>query len=158
GRRAAAGIPKDLTFQTKPQLAAEIVKDLFAEGRCPPWVTGDEVYGRDAKLRQAVEDQGTGYVLKIPCSFRVTLPTGQKIRADHAGRLGPFRPGRGPRGGGPRGGRGWPPPPPATTCSSAAASPTPPTMATSSATRPPAGPARSPPWCAWQAAAGRGRK
>ena len=91
GRRAAAGIPKDLTFQTKPQLAAEIVKDLFAEGRCPPWVTGDEVYGRDAKLRQAVEDQGTGYVLKIPCSFRVTLPTGQKIRADHAGRLVPTR-------------------------------------------------------------------
>jgi hypothetical protein len=54
-------------------------------------VTGDEVYGRDAKLRQAVEDQGTGYVLKIPCSFRVTLPTGQKIRADHAGRLVPTR-------------------------------------------------------------------
>jgi SRSO17 transposase len=91
GRRAAAGIPKDLTFKTKPQLAAEIVKDLFAEGRCPPWVTGDEVYGRDARLRQAVEDQGTGYVLKIPCSFRVTLPTGQKIRADHAGRLVPTR-------------------------------------------------------------------
>jgi SRSO17 transposase len=91
GRRAAAGIPKDLMFKTKPQLAAEIVKDLFAEGRCPPWVTGDEVYGRDAKLRQAVEDQGTGYVLKIPCSFRVTLPTGQKIRADHAARLAPTR-------------------------------------------------------------------
>jgi hypothetical protein len=25
-------------------------------------------------------------VLKVPCSFRVTLPTGQKVRADHAAR------------------------------------------------------------------------
>jgi SRSO17 transposase len=89
GRRAAAGIPDDLKFATKPQLAAEIVKELAAEGRCPPWVTGDEVYGRDAKLRQVLEDQRTGYVLKIPCSFRITLPTGQKARADHAARLVP---------------------------------------------------------------------
>ena len=52
-------------------------------------MTGDEVYGRDAKLRQALEDSRTGYVLKIPCSFRVTLPAGQKVRADHAARLVP---------------------------------------------------------------------
>ena len=89
GRRAAAGIPDDLKFATKPQLATEIVTELVAEGRCPPWVTGDEVYGRDAQLRQVLEDQRTGYVLKIPCSFRITLPTGQKVRADHAARLVP---------------------------------------------------------------------
>ena len=90
-RRAAAGIPEDLEFATKPQLAAEIVKQLRTEGRCPPWVTGDEVYGRDAGLRQALEDQLTGYVLKIPRSFRITLPTGQKARADHAARLAPAK-------------------------------------------------------------------
>ena len=89
GRRAAAGIPEDLRFQTKPQLAAGIVKQLLAEERCPPRVTGDEVYGRDAKLRRFLEERRTGYVLKIPCSFRVTLPTGQKMRADHAARLVP---------------------------------------------------------------------
>jgi SRSO17 transposase len=89
GRRIAAGIPEDLKFATKPQLAAEIVKELMAEGRCPPWVTGDEVYGRDAKLRAFLEERRTGYVLKIPCSFRITLPTGQKVRADHAARLVP---------------------------------------------------------------------
>jgi hypothetical protein len=33
----AAGISNDLEFQTKPQLAAAIVQDLLAEGRCPPW-------------------------------------------------------------------------------------------------------------------------
>ena len=65
------------------------MKELIAEGRCPPWVTSDEVYGRDAKLRQVLEDQATGYALKIPCSFRVTLPTGQKVRTDHAARMVP---------------------------------------------------------------------
>jgi len=72
-RRRAAGIPDDLAFKTKPQLAAEMIEQVIAEGRCPPWVTGDEVYGRDARLRSVLEDWRTGYVLKIPCSFRVTL-------------------------------------------------------------------------------------
>jgi SRSO17 transposase len=88
-RCRSAGIPADLEFATKSQLAAEIVRQLLAERCCPPWVTGDEVYGRDAKLRQALEDSHIGYVVKIPCSFRVTLPAGQKIRADHAARLVP---------------------------------------------------------------------
>jgi SRSO17 transposase len=88
-RRCVAGIPDDLAFKTKPQLAAEMIKQVIAEGRCPSWVTGDEVYGRDAKLRSVLEDWRTGYVLKVPCSFRVTLPTGQKVRADHAARMVP---------------------------------------------------------------------
>ena len=33
-RRAAAGIPEGLEFATKPQLAAAIVTELLAEGRC----------------------------------------------------------------------------------------------------------------------------
>ena len=59
-RCAAAGIPPELEFATKPQLAVKMVMQLVAEGRCPPWVTGDEVYGRDTKLRQALEDHRRG--------------------------------------------------------------------------------------------------
>jgi len=90
-RRRAAGIPDDLEFATKPQLATEILTELIAGGSCPPWVTGDEVYGRDARLRAFLEAARTGYVLKIPCSLRITLPSGQKTRADHAARLVPAR-------------------------------------------------------------------
>ena len=90
-RRRAAGVPDDLEFKTKPQLAIEMLDEIIAEGSCPPWVTGDEVYGRDARLRGRCEACRTGYVLKIPCSFRITLPTGQKMRADHAARLVPAR-------------------------------------------------------------------
>jgi hypothetical protein len=88
---AGPGILDDLEFTTKPPRAAEIVQELRAEGRCPPWVTGGEVYGRGTKLRAFLEASRTGEVLKVPCSFRVTLPTGQKARADHAARLVPGR-------------------------------------------------------------------
>src|SRR5262249_9678095 len=117
-RCRAAGLPEDLESATKPQLAAGIITQLLAEGRCPPWVTGDEVHGRDAGLRQVLEGRHTGHVLKIPCSFRVTLPDGQKTRTDHAARLArarpgrPAAPGRAPRGGGPPPGPGLPPPTP----------------------------------------------
>jgi len=76
-RRCAAGIPEDLEFKTKPQLAAEIITDLLAEGRCPPWMTGDEVYGRDAKLRSVLEDRHTWYVLKIPARSASLCPLGR---------------------------------------------------------------------------------
>jgi SRSO17 transposase len=83
-RRRAAGVPGDLDFKTKPQLAIQMVEEVIAEGFCPPWLTGDEEYGRDAKLRGFAEAAGLGCVLKIPCSFRITVPAGQKMRADHA--------------------------------------------------------------------------
>src|SRR5262249_50580207 len=104
-RSRAAGPPEDLEPATKPQLAAGIITQLLAEGRCPPWVTGDDVHGRDAGLRPVLEGRHTGHVLTIPCSFRVTLPDGQKMRTDHAARLVPARArqtasaGRGSKGG-----------------------------------------------------------
>ena len=163
-RRRAAGIPEDLEFKTKPQLAAEMIKQLIAEGRCPPWVSGDEVYGRDAKLRSFLEERRTGYVLKFPCSLRVTLPTGQKVRADHAARLVPARAWRTASAGqGSKGERdyGW--------AWLATASPrhhllirrnlkdhT--DLRSSTATCQRAGPARSSPWSVPQGGAGRSRR
>jgi SRSO17 transposase len=42
-RRARARAPLEITFATKPELGRQILADLHAEGRLPPWVTGDEV-------------------------------------------------------------------------------------------------------------------
>lgn len=131
-RCLSAGIPNDLGFKTRPQLAAEIVRQLLAERCCPPWVTGDDVYGRDAKLRQALEDNRIGYVVKIPAPSASRCPLGRRGAPITPSGWSPPPPGRPSRAGmAPRvsvttGGRGWPPPPPATTCSSAAVSPTPP--------------------------------
>ena len=35
------------------------------------WVTADEVYGGDPKLRDALQDNGIGYVLAVACDHRV---------------------------------------------------------------------------------------
>jgi len=45
-RRRAAGIPDDLEFATKPQLAARQMERQLAAGLPVKWVAFDEVYGR----------------------------------------------------------------------------------------------------------------
>jgi SRSO17 transposase len=83
-RREQAGIDETVTFRTKPQLALDLLTDLHAAGKAPPWATGDEVYGRDSTLRGFCEDHDIGYVFEVACSFRVQLTAGRSVRADHA--------------------------------------------------------------------------
>ncbi len=45
------------------------------------WVTGDEVYGGNPKLRTALAERGIGYVLAVTCSAEVPTQAG-KFRAD----------------------------------------------------------------------------
>ena len=90
-RREAAGVPGEVEFATKPQLAMEMLTVLAGEGICPPWAAADEVYGNDTRLRAFLEDAGIGYALGISCSFRITAPSGRRIRADAAARLVPAR-------------------------------------------------------------------
>ncbi|MQA26175.1 MAG: hypothetical protein GEU94_12055 [Micromonosporaceae bacterium] len=86
-RRRAAKVPAELEFATKPELGRQILADLRGEGTLPPWVTGDEVYGRDPGLRDWLEEQRTGYVLGVPKSMPVTLGSGRAARADAVLRL-----------------------------------------------------------------------
>jgi SRSO17 transposase len=85
-RRQTAGVPDGLEFATKPELGRQILADLHAEHRLPPWVTADEVYGRDPRLRAWLEtpEIDTGYVLGIAASTRVNLAAGGSARADSA--------------------------------------------------------------------------
>ena len=74
----------EFTFKTKPALATDILTDLHEAGVLPPWVTGDEVYGQNPALRAFCENHGVGYVLGVPCSFRVQLNYRLKTRVDKA--------------------------------------------------------------------------
>jgi SRSO17 transposase len=87
GRRQQASIDERVTFKTKPQLARDLLADLYAGGVAPPWATGDEVYGRDSALRKFCEANDTGYVFEVACSCRVQLTSGRSIRADQAVKL-----------------------------------------------------------------------
>src|SRR6266568_2983567 len=83
-RRRAAGIPDDLEFATKPQLAMNQLDRLLAAGLPARWVAFDEVYGRSEKLRKKAAKAGLAYVAIIPRDYQVTLPSGTAIRADQA--------------------------------------------------------------------------
>jgi SRSO17 transposase len=70
---AAAGLPQDLVFATKPALALRLIeRSLAAEAR-PGWVAADEVYGNDPTLRAALEQHRIGYVLATARSMRISV-------------------------------------------------------------------------------------
>jgi SRSO17 transposase len=50
-RRSEAGVPEEVGFATKPQLARRMSARALAAGVECAWVTGDSVYGNDGKLR-----------------------------------------------------------------------------------------------------------
>ena len=83
-RRRAAGIPDDLEFATKPQLAMNQLGRLTAAGLPAQWTAFDEVYGRSEKLRKKAAKAGLAYVAIIPRDYLITLPSGTAIRADEA--------------------------------------------------------------------------
>lgn len=68
-----AGIPEGTAFATKPQLAREMLERAFAAGVPAAWVTGDEVYGGDGKLRRWLEEEGRPYVLAVRSNQPVWL-------------------------------------------------------------------------------------
>jgi SRSO17 transposase len=76
GRCAAAGIGENVQFATKPALATTMITRALDAGVQAPWVTGDEVYGADPRLRAELEGRGVGYVLAIGCDRRVTTGAG----------------------------------------------------------------------------------
>ncbi len=80
-RCGAAKIPAEVGFATKPALAARMInRALDAEVRAP-WVTGDEVYGGNPRLRAALEDRQVGYVLAVARDHQIATRAG-KVRAD----------------------------------------------------------------------------
>jgi SRSO17 transposase len=68
--RELAGIPDEVAFATKPQLARELLERADQRGICAAFVTGDEVYG-GRELRQAIRARGMGYVLAVRANAAV---------------------------------------------------------------------------------------
>jgi SRSO17 transposase len=75
----ATGLPADLVFRTKGQLAIDVLDDAYADGLTFDYVCGDEVYGSCTQLRRFLEERGQAYVLRVASSFMVTL-AGRKLR------------------------------------------------------------------------------
>jgi DDE superfamily endonuclease len=110
------GLPLDLAFRTKGQLAIDIATEALADGIAFDFFCGDEVYGSCTELREFFEARGQAYVLRVPRNFRVTLPSGKRLTARTpsascwpASTLRSAPPGRAPRDSAGMPGRGWPP-------------------------------------------------
>lgn len=90
GRLAAAGVPEEIGFATKPALATGMLTRALQAGVLARWVTADEVYGADPGLRAELEYHRIGYVLGIGCNRTVPTAAGM-LRADQVTGLLPRR-------------------------------------------------------------------
>ena len=88
---AAMGLPEDLVFRTKGQLAIDILAEAFADGVRLDFVCGDEVYGSCTELREYLEDRDQAYVLRVPCSFLLTLASGVTLTCQQSAARVPGR-------------------------------------------------------------------
>ncbi len=75
-RSLVTGIPLDLRFRTKGQLAIDILDDACADGLVFDFICGDEVYGSCTELREFLEERGQAYVLRVASSFIFPLAAG----------------------------------------------------------------------------------
>ena len=85
-RRELAGVPDEITFKTKPQLAGDLLQHAHDQGIRAGFVAGDEAYGgRD--LRKSIRARGTGYVLAVRSNYAATLPSGRRLSVKTASNL-----------------------------------------------------------------------
>ncbi|KAG0161880.1 hypothetical protein DFQ30_005088, partial [Apophysomyces sp. BC1015] len=64
-RCSAAGVPEGVRFATKPELAKRMLERALEAGVPCAWVTGDEVYSGDRRLRVWLESRGQAFVMAI---------------------------------------------------------------------------------------------
>jgi SRSO17 transposase len=85
-RRELAGVPGEIMFATKPQLAGRLLQHAHDRGIRAGFVAGDEVYG-GLDLRKSIRERGTGYVLAVRSNHAVTLPSGRRLAVKKAAAL-----------------------------------------------------------------------
>jgi SRSO17 transposase len=73
-RCAKAGVPDDLRFATKPQIALEQIRTAQADGIPPGVVLADAGYGVDTAFRDGITALGLAYVVGIQSSASLWPP------------------------------------------------------------------------------------
>jgi SRSO17 transposase len=73
-RRRKAGVPDDVGFATKTQIALQQLRKLMAEGAPRHCVLADAGYGVDNAFRQALTDMGLEYVVGVTSAVVVWPP------------------------------------------------------------------------------------
>lgn len=66
-----AGVPDEVAFATKPNLAMRMIGHALNLGIRPDYVLADEAYGNDSKFRRFLEERGQGYVVAVSSQQRL---------------------------------------------------------------------------------------
>jgi SRSO17 transposase len=82
-RRQKAGVPGEMVFQTKPEMALAQIRQAVADGVPPGPVLADVVYGNDTRFREGVTALGLRYAVAIQAHTTV-WPEGQTPLAPKA--------------------------------------------------------------------------
>ena len=88
-RRRRCGVPADLAFQTRTELAWAMIAGLRARGALPfRWVTGDEHFGNTPVLLDRIAAAGLAYFMEVPHNVRVwaARPADRRPAGDRARR------------------------------------------------------------------------
>jgi SRSO17 transposase len=73
-RRRAAGVPEELRFATKTQIALQQLRKLLAEGAPRHCVLADAGYGVDTAFRRALDEMGLLYMVGVTSAVVVWPP------------------------------------------------------------------------------------
>lgn len=88
-------IPDDIVFQTKPQIALALIDRAKANGiEVMAW-TADELYGRDGKFLDGLDNRGEAFVVEIPPNAHVWLAKPKVLKKPPSNSIG--RPRKYPR-------------------------------------------------------------
>jgi len=86
--RELAGIPEEVMFASKPQLADSLLNRAHSRGIRAAFVAGDEVYG-GRELRRGIRQRGMGYVMAVRANHTLTTGPGRTMTAAEAARVVP---------------------------------------------------------------------
>jgi SRSO17 transposase len=77
-----AGIPDEVEFASKPELARRMLERALGQGMPAAWVAGDSVYGGNRSLRLWLEERAQPFVLEVACNELLWWKSFQYTRAD----------------------------------------------------------------------------
>ena len=88
--RELAGIPEEVLFATKPQLADGLLERAHSAGIRAAFAVGDEVYG-GRELRRSIRRRGMGYVMAVRANHHLATTPGRTVTAAGAVSMIPAR-------------------------------------------------------------------
>ena len=72
--RQVCGVPEELSYQTKPEIALELLENALERSELPfQWVAADELYGDSPTFRDGIAALDKWYFAEVRCTTRVWL-------------------------------------------------------------------------------------